>query len=418
MGRRAVDKMWQPAGAPHFEAGGTAVAHRRRVHAPPVAASLLVLVSAAPAIAADLPVSIVQSAACAPVGHQPPDLAPRVVPGQYQKMLYNAGQQINVDIQGFDSVSVGQRFFIRRAMAFKGAPRAQFTIGQVTIVEVAPSRAVARIDSTCDAVAVGDHLEPYAEPVLPIGVDRSDPTGQLEADAAMTVSYGVDGHTMGGGRDFMLASRRSAAVEPGTRFAVFHKKHASVEHDEPFAEAIVVANDHEHLLLRITEARDAVATGDRLVMRVGGTMSSATAIVDAQPKAIEEEEQSSAEARRRAAAQAYSFDELYFDLNGEGLKAEAAALLDRAVVVLKQHADLNVEVEGYTCDIGTLEYNMALGERRALAVRDYLVEHGIAERRLSIVSFGEEHAKYDNADEETRKLNRRAALVVNVHTAN
>jgi len=359
-------------------------------------------------------VSIVQSAACAPVGHEAPDLAPRVVAPEAQKTLYNAGQQIHLDIEGYDSVSVGQRFFIRRAMAFKGAPRrAQFTIGQVTVVEVAPSRAVARIDATCDAVAVGDHLEPFAEPMLPFGIERSDATGRLDAETAMTVSYGVDGHAMGGGRDFMLASRRDDNAEPGTRFAVFHKKHASLERDEPFAEAIVVARYPDHVLLRITEARDAVATGDRLVMRVGST-----AIADPEVKSIEEDERSKAEARRQAEAQTLSFDELYFDLNGQALKAEATAMLDRAVAVLKKNAGLKVAVEGYTCDIGTLEYNLALGERRAMAVRNYLIEHGIDEQRLSIVSFGEEHAKYDNAEEDTRKLNRRAALVVNVHDAN
>src|SRR5262249_877901 len=63
------------------------------------------------------------------------------------------------------------------------------------------------------------------------------------------------------------------------------------------------------------------------------------------------------------------------------------------------------------CNIGTAEYNLALGERRANAVHDYLTSRGIAADRLRTVSYGEERPKYDNAREETRRLNRRAAVV-------
>ena len=73
---------------------------------------------------------------------------------------------------------------------------------------------------------------------------------------------------------------------------------------------------------------------------------------------------------------------------------------------------LGIEIEGHTCNIGTAEYNLALGERRANAVRDYLTSRGIGADRLRTVSYGEERPKHDNAREETRRLNRRAALVV------
>ena len=79
-----------------------------------------------------------------------------------------------------------------------------------------------------------------------------------------------------------------------------------------------------------------------------------------------------------------------------------------------QSASCGIEIEGHTCNIGTAEYNLALGERRANAVRDYLASRGIGADRLRTVSYGEERPKYDNAREETRRLNRRAALVVRV----
>ena len=71
-----------------------------------------------------------------------------------------------------------------------------------------------------------------------------------------------------------------------------------------------------------------------------------------------------------------------------------------------------ITVEGYTCNIGTTEYNLALGERRSNAVREYLASRGVAAARLQNVSYGEERPKHDNTREETRRLNRRAALTI------
>jgi outer membrane protein OmpA-like peptidoglycan-associated protein len=81
---------------------------------------------------------------------------------------------------------------------------------------------------------------------------------------------------------------------------------------------------------------------------------------------------------------------------------------------MREDATLRLNIEGHTCNIGTAEYNLALGDRRATAVRDYLVSRGVTANRLTTVSYGEERPKYDNAKEETRRLNRRAALVVNL----
>jgi peptidoglycan-associated lipoprotein len=105
---------------------------------------------------------------------------------------------------------------------------------------------------------------------------------------------------------------------------------------------------------------------------------------------------------------------VYFDFDRFTLRTEALTLLDQAVKALQANAATRVQIEGHTCNIGTAEYNLALGERRSNAVRDYLISRGIAATRLTTVSYGEERPKYDNAREETRRLNRRAALTVNV----
>jgi len=108
----------------------------------------------------------------------------------------------------------------------------------------------------------------------------------------------------------------------------------------------------------------------------------------------------------------YTFEDVHFDFDRYTLRPEALRILDEAVAAMQNDATLNLTIEGHTDSIGTNEYNMALGERRASSVRDYLVSRGIAATRLRTVSFGEENPKYDNSREETRRLNRRAALVV------
>ena len=116
----------------------------------------------------------------------------------------------------------------------------------------------------------------------------------------------------------------------------------------------------------------------------------------------------------RPAVKEFVFEDVHFDFDRYSLRPEATRALDEAVNTLKQNADLRIEVEGHTCNIGTPEYNLALGERRAQAVRDYLASRGIGADRMRTVSYGEERPKHDNAREETRRLNRRAAMVVRV----
>ena len=109
-----------------------------------------------------------------------------------------------------------------------------------------------------------------------------------------------------------------------------------------------------------------------------------------------------------------TFEDVFFDFDRYSLRPEALRLLDDAVAKLQANPDKQLIIEGHTCSIGTAEYNLALGERRATAVREYLTSRGVAAARLETRSYGEERPKYDNAREETRRLNRRAALVVKV----
>ena len=104
----------------------------------------------------------------------------------------------------------------------------------------------------------------------------------------------------------------------------------------------------------------------------------------------------------------------YFDFDRSTLRPDALRLLDDAVAKLQANPGRSIVIEGHTCNIGTAEYNLALGNRRATSVRDYLQSRGVPANRMETRSYGEERPKYDNAREETRRLNRRAALTVRV----
>jgi outer membrane protein OmpA-like peptidoglycan-associated protein len=108
------------------------------------------------------------------------------------------------------------------------------------------------------------------------------------------------------------------------------------------------------------------------------------------------------------------FEDVHFDFDRYSLRPEATRALDEAVRALQENPGLRIAIEGHTCNIGTAEYNLALGERRASAVREYFASRGVGADRLQTISYGEERPKFDNAREETRRLNRRAALVVRV----
>ena len=105
------------------------------------------------------------------------------------------------------------------------------------------------------------------------------------------------------------------------------------------------------------------------------------------------------------------FDDVHFDFDRSTLRPDAIKILDDTVMKLQANPALNVTIEGHTDSIGTAEYNLSLGERRANAVRDYLLNRGIAAARLRTVSYGEERPIADNNTAAGRAMNRRASFV-------
>ncbi len=106
-------------------------------------------------------------------------------------------------------------------------------------------------------------------------------------------------------------------------------------------------------------------------------------------------------------------DRVFFVTNTSDLGTEARATLDRQAAWLKKYANLTVTVEGHCDERGTREYNLALGERRAEAVKRYLIASGIPASRIQTISYGKERPAVEGSDEQAWAQNRRGVTVVN-----
>ena len=106
-------------------------------------------------------------------------------------------------------------------------------------------------------------------------------------------------------------------------------------------------------------------------------------------------------------------DRVFFDTDSSDLSAEARATLDRQVQWLKQYPNVSFTIEGHADERGTREYNIALGARRATAVQDYLIAHGVAATRMHTISYGKERPVAVCDDISCWSQNRRAVTVIN-----
>lgn len=104
-------------------------------------------------------------------------------------------------------------------------------------------------------------------------------------------------------------------------------------------------------------------------------------------------------------------DRVYFDYDKYAVRSDAGPLLDAQAAWLKRYPAVQVRIEGNCDERGTQEYNLALGARRANAVREYLVSHGVDAARITTVSYGKEKPIDAGSGEEADQHNR------NAHTA-
>ena len=148
------------------------------------------------------------------------------------------------------------------------------------------------------------------------------------------------------------------------------------------------------------------------------TETDAAAAADAEARRTAErqaEEQAAAEREARSAqaaledAVAAAGNVVFFDFDSSTLKRESRTVLDAHIALAKTHTR-SIRLEGHTDERGTREYNMALGERRAKAVADYMSVNGIASYRLETISYGEERPVAYGSGEANWSQNRRVEI--------
>ena len=106
-------------------------------------------------------------------------------------------------------------------------------------------------------------------------------------------------------------------------------------------------------------------------------------------------------------------DRVFFDYDKSRFKNEGVETLKRQARFLLKNKNLTVRIEGHCDQRGTREYNLALGERRAYSVKNFLVSLGIEESRISVISYGKERPQSLNNDEASWAQNRTAVTVIN-----
>ncbi len=111
-------------------------------------------------------------------------------------------------------------------------------------------------------------------------------------------------------------------------------------------------------------------------------------------------------------------DRIFYDTDSSVVNAEGQSTLQKQADYLKQHPAVTVTVEGHCDERGTREYNLALGERRAAAAKNYLVSLGVDANHIQTVSYGKERPAVTGSDESAWSQNRRAVTVPNAGSSN
>ena len=106
-------------------------------------------------------------------------------------------------------------------------------------------------------------------------------------------------------------------------------------------------------------------------------------------------------------------DRVFFNYDSAELDNDAQELLQDQVAWLKQYSDVSVIIEGHCDERGTREYNLALGEKRAQSVKNYLINLGISSDRVSTIYYGKERPAVVGSNDGAWAQNRRSVTIVN-----
>jgi peptidoglycan-associated lipoprotein len=106
------------------------------------------------------------------------------------------------------------------------------------------------------------------------------------------------------------------------------------------------------------------------------------------------------------------FKDIHFDFDKYDIRPEDVLILQKNAALLMKHPGVKIQIEGHCDEIGTVEYNLALGERRATNARKYLISFGIPVNRISTISYGKERPLDPDHNEEAWAKNRRDHFII------
>ncbi len=138
---------------------------------------------------------------------------------------------------------------------------------------------------------------------------------------------------------------------------------------------------------------------------------------DSAAREAEERRRREAEERRRAEAERQRVMEVlaervHFEFDKSDIRGDAEPVLQRKITVLREYSDIEIRIAGNCDERGSVEYNLALGQRRAEAVRRYMMSYGLAPSRFTTISYGEERPLDTAHSERAWQRNRRADFSV------
>jgi peptidoglycan-associated lipoprotein len=107
-----------------------------------------------------------------------------------------------------------------------------------------------------------------------------------------------------------------------------------------------------------------------------------------------------------------NFERVFFDFDSSALDDQSKSALKDNATIMSEHTDIKLEIQGHADERGTTDYNLALGQRRANAVLNFMSSNGVASSRLKVVSYGEERPLTEGHSESAWAQNRRAEFII------
>ena len=214
--------------------------------------------------------------ACAPPASliRPPATTPRVLGSQdtVPRQLFGPHDLLVIDSGLASGVQLGQRFFVRRQNRFGTAYGRQTltsrTLGWIRIVAVDNAAAIATVEHACDGIMTRDYLEAFVAPAVPAEVETAGGPGELDFSVlSRIVAANEDRVTAAPGEMVMIETGVGSSLSAGTRLAVYRDVRIPAMPLASVGEAVVITVGPNVALARITRARDAVKTGDYMVVR-------------------------------------------------------------------------------------------------------------------------------------------------------